>query len=103
MNRSLRQAIVSLLVVATCTITAGPADAVEETLIDVQLGFLMDSIDDSGAPVTDGARARLDDLQADWAARRAELRGITEQYIEPINRWASAQRLDHVFNPLGSD
>ena len=73
------------------------------SMLDGQLGFLMDVIDGSGAPVTAGMRARLQDLQAEWAERQNELRELTDQYIEPINRWANARRVEHVVNPLGSD
>ena len=73
------------------------------TMLDGQLGFLMDVIDYSGAPVTDGMRTRRDDLQGEWAERQAEMRQLTELYIEPINAWARQQQLGHIVNPVGSD
>ena len=73
------------------------------TMLDGQLGFLMDSIDRSGAPVTDGMRIRLDDLQADWGQRQAEMRQLTEKYIDPINAWAQQNNVGHVVRPDGEN
>ena len=41
-----------------------------ETMLAGQLRYLMDVIDRSGAPVTDGAMTRLADLRAEWSNRR---------------------------------
>jgi hypothetical protein len=70
------------------------------SMLDGQLGFIMDVIDNSGAPVTDGSRKRLDELRADWTARQAELREITTRYIEPINRRAREQGMPHIAIPI---
>jgi len=71
-----------------------------ETMIDGQLRYLMDVIDSSGAPVTDGAKTRLEDLRGQWIKLQSDLRGITDSYIVPINRWASSQQISHVVSPL---
>ena len=73
------------------------------TMLDGQLGFLMDVIDTSGAPVTDGARTRLNDLMAQWTGRQNELQGITDRYIEPINQWANQHQVGHIIIPLESN
>ncbi len=70
------------------------------TMFDGQLRYLMDVIDDSGAPVTEGMRTRQSDLVAEWNALEAELRGITEDYIEPINRWAYERQEPYVIRPV---
>jgi len=72
------------------------------TMLDGQLGFLMDVIDSSGAPVTDGMRTRLADLMAEWGARQAELREITRSSIDPINAWARQHQIGHIDTPIGS-
>jgi hypothetical protein len=69
------------------------------TMIDGQLRFLMDTIDDSGAPVTDGMRTRQTDLVELWDALESELGEITERYIEPINEWAGERQAPHVVVP----
>jgi hypothetical protein len=70
------------------------------SMLDGQLRYVMDVIDDSGAPVTDGVRTRLDSLKAEWADRQSELRRITESRIEPVNRWARTRQLGHVMPPI---
>ena len=69
------------------------------TMFDGQVRYLMDTIDASGAPVTDGMRTRQSDLVQLWQALESELRGITEQHIEPINRWAYERQEPHVQPP----
>ncbi|MGB5353969.1 MAG: hypothetical protein WBN32_10200 [Woeseia sp.] len=69
------------------------------TMLDGQLRYLMDVIDDSGAPVTDGMKTRLNDLSAEWQRRQLELNDISQNYIAPINRWASKMELGHVVSP----
>ena len=71
-----------------------------ETMLDGQLRYLMDVIDESGAPVTDGARMRLEDLSSLWSELRGNLRTITGNYIEPINRWAMEQGIGLVTPPV---
>jgi len=69
------------------------------TMLDGQLRYLMDVIDASGAPVTDGAKTRQTDLSNEWRQRQLELEDTTENYIRPINRWASRMELGHVVQP----
>ena len=70
-----------------------------ETMLAGQLRFLMDVIDRTGAPVTDGAMTRLADLKAEWQTRQEELRRISDERIRPINMWAQQQGVDHVRVP----
>ncbi|MEL7186656.1 MAG: glycosyl hydrolase [Pseudomonadota bacterium] len=72
------------------------------TMFDGQLRFLMDVIDDSGAPVTDGMRIRQADLTQLWQSLESEMGEITEQYIEPINDWAHERREPHVVRPVNA-
>ena len=37
-----------------------------------------------------------------WDELDSELRGVTEQYIEPINSWAYERREPHVVRPVES-
>ena len=70
-----------------------------ETMFDGQLRYLMDVIDDSGAPVTEGMRLRHSDLLAEWQHLEASMQEITDNYIEPINRWAHDRSEPHVVRP----
>ena len=72
------------------------------TMFDGQLRYLMDTIDDSGAPVTAGMRIRQADLMQEWDTLETELRNVTENYIEPINSWALERREPHVVMPVGA-
>lgn len=73
------------------------------TMLAGQLRYLMDTIDYSGAPVTEGMRIRQADLEQEWRALEAEMRGIIENYIEPINRWAHERREPYVVRPNGAE
>ncbi len=70
-----------------------------ETMLAGQLRFLMDVIDGTGAPVTDGAMTRLADLKAEWKTRQEELRRISDERISPINTWAQQKGVDYVRVP----
>ncbi|MEX2495851.1 MAG: hypothetical protein WD448_07175 [Woeseia sp.] len=70
------------------------------SMLDGQLRYVLDVIDDSGAPVTDGVRTRLDTLEAEWAERQSELRQITESRIQPVNGWARDRQMGHVVPPI---
>ena len=70
-----------------------------ETMLDGQLRYLIDVIDGTGAPVTDGAMTRLSDLTAEWQIRLEELAVISDQHVGPINTWARQQGIDHVRVP----
>ncbi|MEM7283155.1 MAG: hypothetical protein AAF438_16180, partial [Pseudomonadota bacterium] len=69
------------------------------TMLDGQLRFLMDTIDRSGAPVTEGMRSRQVDLTEAWSQLQDELQVITDSYINPINSWANERREPHVVRP----
>jgi len=70
-----------------------------ESMLLAQLRFLLDVIDETGAPVTNGAKERLADLKAEWASRHGELSDIIENHIQPLNRWISEKGIDHVTIP----
>ena len=70
-----------------------------ETMLAGQLRFLMDVIDRTAAPVTEGAKTRLADLKAEWQTRHAEMRRISDEHLRPINTWARQQGIDHVRVP----
>ena len=67
-----------------------------ETMLAGQLRYLLDVIDNTGPPVTDGAMIRLQALKSEWATRQAELQSIVSDHIAPINQWAKAHQVDHV-------
>ena len=71
------------------------------SMLDGQLRYVMDVIDYSGAPVTDGARTRLQTLKQEWAERQRELREITDRHIAPVNGWARDREVRHVKLPIG--
>ncbi|MHA7816958.1 MAG: VPS10 domain-containing protein [Pseudohaliea sp.] len=71
--------------------------------LDGQLRHLLDVVEDGGAPVTDGARERLADLEARWNALRAELARIEAEYLAPINGWAGDHKVPHVLPPLAAE
>ncbi|MEL7311885.1 MAG: glycosyl hydrolase [Pseudomonadota bacterium] len=73
-----------------------------ETMFDGQLRYLMDTIDYSGAPVTDGMRQRQTDLNKQWDALKSEMQSITEEHIEPINEWALQRREPYITRPVAS-
>ena len=70
-----------------------------ETMLAGQIRYLLDVIDKTGAPVTDGAVIRFNDLKTEWSTRQAELLGITDDYLTPINSWAREQDVNHVKLP----
>jgi hypothetical protein len=70
-----------------------------ETMLAGQLRYLLDVIDETGPPVTEGAVARLNDLKAEWAQRQKELRSIVDSSLKPVNAWAAQNRVNHVLIP----
>jgi len=72
-----------------------------ETKLAGQLRFLLDVIDRTGAPVTEGAVQRLADLKTEWLQRKSELEDIQSQHISAINNWARAKGVPHVSAPEG--
>ena len=70
-----------------------------ESMLIAQLRYLLDVIDKTGAPVTNGALDRLADLDAEWSMRREELSDIVETHLRPLNRWAAEHGIDHVAIP----
>ncbi len=70
-----------------------------ETKLAGQLRYLLDVIDNTGAPVTDGALSRFADLKAEWGRRGEELEAISREYIAPINAWAKSNQVKHITVP----
>jgi len=67
-----------------------------ETMLAGQLRYLLDAIDDTGAPVTQGALDRLADLRSETETLRAEKKRILEEQVAPINRWAEENGIPHI-------
>ena len=57
---------------------------------------LLDVIDDAGPPVAAGALARLEDLEAEWAALASELAEIEASDITAVNTWARESSIPYV-------
>ena len=70
-----------------------------ETMLAGQLRYLLDVIDETGAPVTEGALLRLEDLKTEWSARLAELQDIGAVNIDAINSWSREKGVPHVGAP----
>ena len=67
-----------------------------ETRLAGQIRFLLDVIDSTGAPVTEGALLRLADLKSEWVSLEKQLNGIHSNHIDPINEWARQNKVPHV-------
>jgi hypothetical protein len=67
-----------------------------ETMLAGQIRYLLEVIDSTGAPVTEGALLRLVDLKSEWAALEKQLDGIRSNHIDPINEWARQNSVPHV-------
>ena len=67
-----------------------------ETRLAGQIRYLLDVIDFTGAPVTEGALLRLADLKSEWTALENQLDGIRSDHIYPINEWARLNSVPHV-------
>jgi photosystem II stability/assembly factor-like uncharacterized protein len=70
-----------------------------ETMLAGQFRFLLDVIDDSGAPVTSGALLSLENMKMVWATRQQELQVINKDYVSPINEWARNKNIPHISSP----
>ncbi|MDZ4730212.1 MAG: hypothetical protein SH820_09760 [Xanthomonadales bacterium] len=67
-----------------------------ETMLGGQIRYLLDVIEDSGAPVTGGQLERLADVKTEWAKQQTELVNINSNLIAPINAWAADNKLPFV-------
>ena len=67
-----------------------------ETMLAGQVRYLLDGMEESGAPVTGGALDRLADLQAGYAALEREKARIENELVASINRWARDRNLPHI-------
>ncbi|MBT8047287.1 MAG: glycosyl hydrolase [Xanthomonadales bacterium] len=67
-----------------------------ETMLAGQIRFVLDVIDQTGAPVAEGTLLRLSDLKSEWAALQARRDAIRSDHIEPINSWAKRNDVPHV-------
>ena len=54
-------------------------------MLDAQITHLLQSIDSADAPATDGAKARLADLRAEWDVRVADYQSIASGDIATFN------------------
>ncbi|NQV87527.1 MAG: hypothetical protein HQ492_10675 [Woeseiaceae bacterium] len=70
-----------------------------ETRLAGQLRYLLDVIDGTGPPITDGATTRMQDLAREWAARKTELQSLSDDLIQPINEWGKANQVEYVRVP----
>ena len=71
-----------------------------ETMLAGQLRYLMDVIDRTGAPVTEGALTRLEYLSNSWSSLESELQNIVDNSIQPINDWAQEKNITHVYRSV---
>jgi hypothetical protein len=67
-----------------------------ETMLAGQVRFVLDVIDSTGAPVTEGALSRLADLKKEWLELESQLESIRNDQIAPINAWARDNSVPHV-------
>ncbi|MEE4216344.1 MAG: hypothetical protein V2I48_01945 [Xanthomonadales bacterium] len=67
-----------------------------ETMLAGQVRFLLNVIDRTGAPVTQGALDRLADLSAQCKRLENEKSRLLEERIAPINDWARENGISHV-------
>jgi hypothetical protein len=67
-----------------------------ETMLAGQIRFVLDVIDSTGAPVTEGALSRLADLKKEWLELESQLESIRNDQIAPINAWARDNSVPHV-------
>ncbi len=67
-----------------------------ETMLAGQLRYLLDVIDETGAPVTGGAMLRLEDLKKTWSDLQLELLVIETGPVDVINTWAQKRGVPHV-------
>lgn len=70
-----------------------------ETMLAGQFRYLLDVIDDSGAPVTGGALLSLESMKKIWVQRQQELQAISKDYVDPINEWARSKDIPHISSP----
>jgi photosystem II stability/assembly factor-like uncharacterized protein len=61
-----------------------------------QVRYLLDAVDETGAPVTQGALDRLADLKAQWQQLESDYRRIQSEHIAAINNWAETLNVPHV-------
>ena len=67
-----------------------------ETMLAGQLRYLMDVVDRSGPPVTEGSRIRLNDLSQIWRTLQSEYTTIMDNEVELINDWAKEKNITHI-------
>ncbi|MEJ2399968.1 MAG: hypothetical protein P8Y52_01130 [Xanthomonadales bacterium] len=67
-----------------------------ETMLAGQVRFLLDGMEESGAPVTAGALDRLRDLQAEFDGLEREKGRIENELVAAINRWARERGIPHI-------
>lgn len=68
-------------------------------MLDAQIRYLIDVIDQAGAPVMAGSLERLEDLNDQWNERKVELDAINASDIAAVNGWARDNGVLHVSQP----
>ena len=71
--------------------------------LNAQFLNLMNLIDGSGPPVTQGARARFVDLMAEWTERQAEMRRILAEDVAAFNAMFESLGIPAVIVPEITD
>ena len=67
-----------------------------ETMLAGQVRFLLNVLDRTGAPVTQGALDRLADLESQVNGLETEKNRIFDELIAPINQWARENNIQHI-------
>ncbi|MFT4937967.1 MAG: photosystem II stability/assembly factor-like uncharacterized protein [Paraglaciecola sp.] len=65
-------------------------------MLDVQLRFIIDVIDNAGVPLQQGTIKRLNDLTEQWQIQKQALQSIFRQHIEAINQQLTKQGLPYI-------
>jgi len=68
-------------------------------MLDAQVMHLLQSIDSAGAPVTDGAKARLADLRAEWDVLVADYQSIANGDIAAFNALLKVAGVEPIVPP----
>jgi DNA repair exonuclease SbcCD ATPase subunit len=67
--------------------------------LDAQVLFLFGAVDESGPPVTEGAKARWATLEAEWRERQAGLQKILDEQVAAFNAMVAEHRVPAVVIP----
>ena len=67
--------------------------------LDAQVLFLFGAVEESGPPVTAGARARFGVLEAEWREREAELQRLLDEEVAAFNALVAQHQVPAVVVP----